>query len=387
MKKNLKITPEGTKDYLFRECTAVNYVRKKIERVFSNHQFHQVITPALEYYDLFSTELGSIDAASMFKTTDNTGNIVVVRPDSTLPIARMVTTRLQNEVFPVRLYYNQAVYRNNPSLTGRANEIMQLGIELIGSTGKRADLEVITTAVESMQAVSDDFRLEIGHSMLFNALADELEAPVETKDIIKTYIENKNYSALNDILDKLTKSETATAIRRLPSLFGGEEVFEKAEKIIKSEKALEALDYLKSLYKSLLSLDLGDKLSIDLGLVQRNEYYSGMVFSGYVHGYGDAILSGGRYDKIFDNFDCAMGAAGFAININHIAERAKYTSKKNIPEVLVFAKTDEDIMDAIEYTSKLVKQGVKAQFSDLSDEKEARAFAERLKIKKFEVIG
>lgn len=387
MKKNLKITPEGTKDYLFRECTAVNYVRKKIERVFSNHQFHQVITPALEYYDLFSTELGSIDAASMFKTTDNTGNIVVVRPDSTLPIARMVTTRLQNEVFPVRLYYNQAVYRNNPSLTGRANEIMQLGIELIGSTGKRADLEVITTAVESMQAVSDDFRLEIGHSMLFNALADELEAPVETKDIIKTYIENKNYSALNDILDRLPKSETATAIRRLPSLFGGEEVFEKAEKIIKSEKALEALDYLKSLYKSLLSLDLGDKLSIDLGLVQRNEYYSGMVFSGYILGYGDAILSGGRYDKIFDNFDCAMGAAGFAININHIAERAKYTSKKNIPEVLVFAKTDEDIMDAIEYTSKLVKQGVKAQFSDLSDEKEARAFAERLKIKKFEVIG
>ena len=387
MKKNLKITPEGTKDYLFRECTAVNYVRKKIERVFSNHQFHQVITPALEYYDLFSTELGSIDAASMFKTTDNTGNIVVVRPDSTLPIARMVTTRLQNEVFPVRLYYNQAVYRNNPSLTGRANEIMQLGIELIGSTGKRADLEVITTAVESMQAVSDDFRLEIGHSMLFNALADELEAPVETKDIIKTYIENKNYSALNDILDRLPKSETATAIRRLPSLFGGEEVFEKAEKIIKSEKALEALDYLKSLYKSLLSLDLGDKLSLDLGLVQRNEYYSGMVFSGYILGYGDAILSGGRYDKIFDNFDCAMGAAGFAININHIAERAKYTSKKNIPEVLVFAKTDEDIMDAIEYTSKLVKQGVKAQFSDLSDEKEARAFAERLKIKKFEVIG
>ena len=387
MKKNLKITPEGTKDYLFRECTAVNYVRKKIERVFSNHQSHQVITPALEYYDLFSTELGSIDAASMFKTTDNTGNIVVVRPDSTLPIARMVTTRLQNEVFPVRLYYNQAVYRNNPSLTGRANEIMQLGIELIGSTGKRADLEVITTAVESMQAVSDDFRLEIGHSMLFNALADELEAPVETKDIIKTYIENKNYSALNDILDRLPKSETATAIRRLPSLFGGEEVFEKAEKIIKSEKALEALDYLKSLYKSPLRLDLGDKLSLDLGLVQRNEYYSGMVFSGYILGYGDAILSGGRYDKIFDNFDCAMGAAGFAININHIAERAKYTSKKNIPEVLVFAKTDEDIMDAIEYTSKLVKQGVKAQSSDLSDEKEARAFAERLKIKKFEVIG
>ena len=382
MKRNLRITPEGTKDYLFKECTAVNYVCKKITKVFENHQFHQVITPALEYYDLFS----SIRAEDMFKTTDNTGNIVVVRPDSTLPIARMVTTRLQNEVFPVRLYYNQAVYRNNPSLTGRSNEIMQLGVELIGSSGKRADLEIITTAVESMQSVCDDFRLEIGHSMLFNALADELDADEETKDIIKTYIENKNYSALNDILDKLPKSETATAIRKLPSLFGGDEVFAQAEKFIKSERALEALAYLKDLYSTLSVLNLGDKLSLDLGLVQRNEYYSGIVFSGYIPGCGDSVISGGRYDKIFNMFDCEMGAAGFAINVSFIAEKSKHSPKKNIAEVLVFAKSDETIMDAITYTSQLVKSGVKAQCSILSDEKEAREFAERLKIKRVEVI-
>ena len=387
MKKNLKVTPEGTKDYLFKECTAVNYVCKKIERVFKNHQFHRVLTPALEYYDLFATEDSGITAESMFKTTDNTGNIVVVRPDSTLPIARMVSTRLQNEIFPVRLYYNQPVYRNNPSLTGRANEIMQLGVELIGSNGKRADLEVITAAIDSLSAVSDNFRLEIGHSVIFSALSEELEASDEIKDEIKTYIENKNYSALNDILEKLPQSETAAAIRRLPSLFGGAEVFEKAEKIIKSRKALEAIDYLKGLYTMLQALNLGDRLSLDLGLVQRNEYYSGIVFSGYIPGYGDAILSGGRYDKIFDTFNCPMGASGFAININYIAEQARYTSRSNIPEVLVFAGKDADIMPAINYTADLVRDGVRAQFSDLSDEGEAREFADRLGIKKFVIFG
>ena len=335
---------------------------------------------------MFSGESCGISQESMFKTTDNSGRIVVVRPDSTLPIARMVTTRLQNEVFPVRLYYNQPVYRNNPGLTGRPNEIMQLGVELIGSTGKRADIEVITTAVESLSAVSDDFRLEIGHSMIFNALSDELEASESQKEQIKTYIENKNYSALNDCLDQLVQNETTSAIRSLPSLFGGDEVFEKAEKIIKSEKALQAIEYLKSLYQMLQSLSLGDKLSLDLGLVQRNEYYSGIVFSGYIHGYGDAVLSGGRYDKIFDKTDMPMGAAGFAININHIAEKARYNSRKNLPEVLVFAKSDDSVMKAVEYTSKLVKEGVKAQFSDLTDEKEAREFAEKLGIKEFEVI-
>lgn len=386
MDYNLKTTPEGTKDYLFKECIAVNYVCKKIEKVFINHQFHQVITPGLEFYDLFSSNSGGVSQESMFKTTDNSGKIVVVRPDSTLPISRMVTTRLRNEVFPVRLYYNQPVYRNNPGLMGRPNEIMQLGVELIGSSGKRADIEVITTAVESLSAVSKEFRLEIGHSMIFNALADELNATKTQKELIKTYIENKNYSALNDCLDMIDDNETVSAIRKLPSLFGGEEVFDKAEKLIKSKKALEALDYLKSLYQMLLSLNLGSKLSLDLGLVQRNEYYSGIVFSGYIPGYGDAVLSGGRYDKIFDNTDMPMGAAGFAININHIAEKARYKSRSNIPEVLVFAKSDESVMEAVEYTAKLVKDGVKAQFSDLSDKNEAREFAERLGIKKIEVI-
>lgn len=387
MKRNLKITPEGTKDYLFKECTAVDYVCKKIQRVFENHQFHRVITPALEYYDLFLTDSSGISAESMFKTTDNSGKIVVVRPDSTLPIARLVSTRMQNEILPVRLYYNQAVYRNNPSLTGRSNEIMQMGIELIGSKGKRADLEVITTAVQCLKAVCDDFRIEVGHSMLFISLIDSLSADTDLKEKIKNYIENKNFSALNYTLDKLEQNDTVKAIRKLPSLFGGEEVFEKAEKIIKLPEALKALEYLKNLYKDLSSLDISDKIIVDLGLVQQNEYYSGIVFSGYTLGYGDAILSGGRYDKIFSEFDSSMGASGFAVNINHLAEKARYRSKSNIPEVLVFAKNDEDIMKAIAYTENLVKKGVKAQFSDLSDEKEAREFASKLGINKFEIIG
>ncbi len=387
MKRNLKITPEGTKDYLFKECTAVNYVCRQIQTVFENHQFHQVLTPTLEYFDLFANDSSGIEPESMFKTTDNKGRIIVARPDSTLPIARMVSTRLQNEVLPVRLFYKQNVFRNNPSLTGRSNEIMQMGIELIGSKGKRADLEVITTAVQCMQAISSDFRIEIGHSMLFNALADSLNVSNDVKENIRIFIENKNYSALNNVLDSLQQDETVKAIRKLPSLFGSDEVFEKASQIIKCEKALKALDYLKDLYNELESFNLGEKIIVDLGLVQRNDYYSGIIFSGYVQGYGDAILSGGRYDKIFDIFDCSMGASGFAININHIAEQARDKEKTNIPDVLVFAKNDCDIMKAISYTNELIKKGIKAQFSDLSDETEARDFAKKLGIAKFDVVG
>ena len=150
MKKNLKITPEGMKDFLFAECSAMDDVCGKIEKVFTKGGFKKVITPGIEFYDIFSMECSGIDQQSMFKSVDNKGRLLVMRPDSTLPIARMVSSRLKNSIMPVRLYYKQAVYRNNPTLMGRRNEFMQMGVELLGVKGKRADLEVLSTAIREI---------------------------------------------------------------------------------------------------------------------------------------------------------------------------------------------------------------------------------------------
>ena len=128
--------------------------------------FQEVITPGLEFFDIFSLECAGIPQESMYKLTDHKGRLLVLRPDSTLPIARMTATRLQNEKRPLRLYYTQTVYRNNPSLMGRSDEVMQTGIELLGASGKRADLEVIVTAVEALSRCVPDFRMELGLSLI-----------------------------------------------------------------------------------------------------------------------------------------------------------------------------------------------------------------------------
>ena len=185
MKKNLKMTPEGTKDFLFAECSAMDYICTSIEKVFVKGGFKRVITPALEFYDVFSIPSSGISQESMFKTTDNKGRLLVARPDSTLPIARMVSTRLKNNTLPVRLYYKQAVYRNNPSLAGRRNEFLQMGVELLGAKGKRADLEILTSAIKSISAVADDFRIELGHAEVFNALSKELDIDNDYKEKIR----------------------------------------------------------------------------------------------------------------------------------------------------------------------------------------------------------
>ncbi len=389
MKKYLKMTPEGTKDFLFAECAAMDDVCGRIERVFVTRGFKRVITPGIEFYDLFSLPCSGISLEDMFKTTDNRGRLMVVRPDSTLPIARMVATRLQNNVMPVRLYYKQAVYRNNPTLTGRRNELMQMGVELLGVKGVRADLEIITTAVQALKSVASDFRVELGHAEVFDALSDELEINEIEKEKIRLSIEGKNYSALNNLLDRLAPCRAVSAIRSLPSLFGSEEVFEKARLICGGTKAEQALDYLHKVYDSLRTLGLGEKLIIDLGLVQRNDYYTGIVFTGYINGIGDAVLSGGRYDALLSEFDASMGAAGFAIDTDAVTLKALSDAKVSYsdnPAVLIYAK-DGFEMQAIALAAKLNGEGKKAQFSVLSTLEETEEFARKRGIPEVVTVG
>ena len=379
MKKYLKITPEGTKDFLFAECAAMDDVCGAIEKVFVSRGFKRVITPGIEFYDVFSLPCSGIAQEDMFKMTDNRGRLMVARPDSTLPIARMVSSRLKNNVMPVRLYYKQAVYRNNPTLTGRRNELMQMGVELLGVKGIRADLEILTTAVQSLQSVASDFRIELGHAEVFDALSCELDINENEKERIRQSIEEKNYSALNNLLDKLKPCRAVSAIRRLPSLFGGEEVFDKALHFCRGTKAEQALDYLHKIYSNLLSLDLGSKLIIDLGLVQRNDYYTGMVFSGYINGIGDAVISGGRYDELLSEFDMPMGAAGFAIDTDAVTLKTLSDANKSYsdnPLVLVYAP-DGCEMQAIELVARLNAEGKKARFSVLPTLEETLDFARK----------
>ncbi|MDY4813816.1 MAG: ATP phosphoribosyltransferase regulatory subunit [Ruminococcus sp.] len=389
MRRNLLITPEGTKDYLFEECISSCDIQSKIKDCFMSKGYFRVDTPCIEFYDLFSMEDSGYPQENMFKTTDNKGRLLVMRPDSTLPIARMAATRLKNYHMPLRLFYGQSVYRNNPTLLGRSNEIMQMGVELIGATGKRADLEVLTTAIDCLSATVEDYRIEIGHAGFFNALVEKMDVDSETVEAIRSSIESKNYSSLNTILDKLPPSPEVTAIRKLPRLFGGVEVIDKALKLCNGTKAENSLRYLKELYQDLSKLNLGNKLIIDLGIVQKTNYYSGIVFTAFVNGIGDEVISGGRYDKLMSNFDFPTGAAGFAVNIDHLVEinlKDKSKDMAPVPETIVFANEGFEI-EGLEKVKELSNEGASATFSTFETLEETKAYAEKVGIKNIINIG
>lgn len=339
MKRYSKITPEGSRDFLFEECDDRRIVEHTLADLFKDRGYRKVITPAIEFIDVFKSDNTGIQADEMFKLTDSAGRTTVLRPDNTMPIARMVATRLGKEDFPVRLYYNQSVFVRNKDLKGRTNEIAQSGVELIGDGSFEADIEVIKLAIESLKSCKlNSFKLEIGNAAFFNTILNKLALDDNGRADICNLIEGKNYAALGDMLDKLENSREVQLLRKLPRLFGGAEVLDEAKRLYDDRDAVAALAYLKKVYDALCDLGLKESIMLDLGLVNRSNYYTGVIFHGYAEGSGLTILSGGRYDNLLGQFGSNAPAIGFGVEVSAVCEAMRETINVERPIRIALTK-------------------------------------------------
>ncbi|MBQ8789873.1 MAG: ATP phosphoribosyltransferase regulatory subunit [Ruminiclostridium sp.] len=390
------ITPEGTRDLLFEECAVRKREEDKLRYLFIMNGYSEVITPALEFYDVFNMKARSFRQESMYKLIDGKGRLMVMRPDSTMPIARIVATRLKGSRKPLKLFYSQNIYRCNPKLSGRDDEILQTGIEIIGGDEKRADLEALSLAARVLcECGSTDTRLELGDNTFYKYLLYALSLE-EDEETVRVLIESKNTPELKSWIaaktEKMTdgnKKKYAELLLALPRLFGGEEVFETAEKLFSNTELADRLSELKETYDALCRLYDKDSITVDLGLVNKAEYYTGIIFRGYIEEYGQAVISGGRYDTLVGSFGAEeCGAIGFAANVNAIAsatiKRAEESYVRSA-DVLVFAK-DGYLTEGIRHCGELTGSGIIAQFCTCSTEEEARAFAKENNIPKLIII-
>ncbi len=311
-------TPEGTKDRLFAECAAFRRVEHAVLETFRHQGYCEMTTPNVEYYDLISAAGHPMPQESMLKIIDRTGKILVMRPDCTVAMGRVAATKLTGLPLPLRLYYNQTVFRSDDVNTGARSEIDQCGVELIGSSGIRADLEVISMAIAALDACGlKDYHIEIGHAGYFDALLQALCLSETDRSALKELVETREFTAYAQFLAPYADVPAAQALLRLPRLFGGPEVLESA--LCPNEAAEAVLSYLKQLYRVLGDAGLSERVQFDLGLVHTIEYYTGMVFRGYGRGAAGNVLSGGRYDKLIGRFGQAVPATGFALDVEAVA--------------------------------------------------------------------
>lgn len=381
MKNYSKITPEGTKDYLALESRAIRCAEKRLSALYKSKGYEKVMTPTIEFFDVFNRESSGYSPENLYSLTDSYGRLLVLRPDSTLPIARLASTRLQNAVLPLRIYYNQNVFLRQKNLTGRSDESTQSGIELMGVGGIRADLEVIATAVEAIECcTSADFKLEIGHAGFFKDLCSNLNVDDETISVIYDCVESRNFVSLNKTLDKIGENSVTDCIRNLPRYFGGLDIIEKAKQIGIGN---ESLEYLKELYVQLEKMGLSDKIIIDLSLVNRTNYYTGIIFKGYLDGSGISVISGGRYDLLAGEFGKDMPSTGFGIETGALASvmiSRNEVEEDIVPQIIVWG-AENYITNALEYSKSLRNKDIFCEMSDFSTAEETIEYAKQKGIK------
>ncbi|MGI6002051.1 MAG: ATP phosphoribosyltransferase regulatory subunit [Lachnospiraceae bacterium] len=313
-------TPDGVRDTYGEECMSKKLLADRLTDVLHLYGYQDIETPTFEFYEIFSDERGTVPARNMYRFIDRDGSTLVLRPDITPSIARAVAKYYGDEEIPLRFAYCGNVFVNNPTLQGKLKETTQIGAELIGNTDVEGDAEMIALSINLLkEAGLSEFQIDVGHVGYFNTIAKEAGIEGEALDSLRSLIENKNSFGAESLLETLhVPQEQAEILAALPELFGDDNTIERARAMTKSPQALAVLDYLEKIYNAVCEYGFEKYVTIDLGMLSEYDYYTGIIFRGYTYGTGDALVKGGRYDRLIGQFGAPKASVGFAAVLDEL---------------------------------------------------------------------
>jgi ATP phosphoribosyltransferase regulatory subunit len=290
--------------------------------VFAAWSYEEVITPSVDYYDLFEQGMGHAEAQRGFRFTDNDGRLLALRPDVTSSVARLAATLLSERPRPLRFCYAAPVFRQQPQSHAEwRRENTQLGCELIGTNGHTADLEVLRLAAEILLRLNLDssYCITINNVEIFNGVAAHLNLAEHAREELRRLIDTRETAELQRFLQSFSNDE-ARAFLQPTQLTGKREVIRAAREVITNSRSLGALDSLEELWNALEAHGLANQFEIDLSDVSSLDYYTGLSLKIFVHGAGTSVGRGGRYDGLTGNFGRAEPAVGFVLNLDALTE-------------------------------------------------------------------
>jgi ATP phosphoribosyltransferase regulatory subunit len=301
-------TPSGTRDVLPDEMREMHAIAEAVRGVFDARGYGEVHTPALEYEQVL-TRGDPAAADPAYKLFDEQGNVLVLRSDMTIPIARVVSTRYASSSPPLRFCYVAHAYRSVRPQRGQDREMLQAGIELVGVPAPEGTAETIAVLCEVLDAVGlSGYRVGLGDASLYPALLDAHGVAGSARARILRELQARDLVGLEREVEGLGLD---AALLRVPQLRGGPEVLDAAGPAADGLRAMTAL----------LPPALHERVIFDLGLTRPLGYYTGAVFEVYDAALGAPLGGGGRYDELLGRFGRDLPAAGWALNVErlHIA--------------------------------------------------------------------
>lgn len=322
MSKRIIHTPEGVRDIYGKEYTRQLQLQETIRNVIKKYGYDDIQTPTFEFFDVFSKEIGTTPSQELYKFFDKENNTLVLRPDFTPAIARCASKYFMDETEPIRLCYLGNTYTNTNNLQGKLKEVTQMGVELINDDSVEADAEMISLVVDALKASGvPKFQIAIGEAEYFKGLCEEAGLDEETEKQLRAFVSGKNYFAVEQLLQDCNVSEYYKEIfLRIADIFGNMGSLAEARALVKNERSVYAIDRLEKLYQVLKLYQVEEYISFDLGMVSKYHYYTGVIFKAFTTGIGNAVVTGGRYDKLLGHFGKQAPAIGFAIVVDHLLE-------------------------------------------------------------------
>jgi ATP phosphoribosyltransferase regulatory subunit len=308
--------PSGTRDVLPYEMRELRAMTDRVRAVFERAGYGEVYTPALEYETTFARREATAPQPA-YRMFDEQGNVLVLRSDMTIPIARLVATRYAHAEPPFRFCYFAHAYRGVRPQRGQSREFLQAGAELIGAPAPHGTAEALTLLCQALDAAGlQTYRIGVGDASLYTALLEAVGVPPDRHERLLTELVKGNFVGLEHDVHQLgLDGSDAELLLRVPQIRGGPEVLEHLEAPIH-----DAVTGLRAVH-ALMEPRVADRIIFDLGLVRNLGYYTGAVFQVYDPAYGVPIGSGGRYDELLGRFGRSLPAVGFALNVErlHIA--------------------------------------------------------------------
>ena len=320
-----QVTPRGFRDILPQEALARERITETVRAWFSSHGYLPVETPILEDRSVIETA-GRIQD-SPFQLFDKDDRLLMLRPDLTLPIARMVAGRMGTGALPLRLRYVAPVVREQGALRGQPRQFTQLGVELIGGEGTASEAEVVMLLADALARLGvPDWYVVCGSVAPLTALLDACGLGAEFSRRVLSFVHDSDLVGLDELVGStagLTDAQ-AKALRGVARLNGDERVVTELEELLGAagvDAEISGVTRLRQLLELCAPLVRQGRLRFDFSIINSFDYYTGLVFKAYAEGIAASLASGGHYDAVLANLGMPnVSACGFAMSLERLQE-------------------------------------------------------------------
>ena len=287
----------------------------RLRQLYADSGYRRFRMSKFEHYDLYAQNRDVLVSDRVLTFTDAGGGLKALRPDVTLSIVKAYRDG-QTE----RLQYNETIYRPDAA-DGEFREIMQSGVELLGSVGTREVCEVLVLAARSLQALGAGYMLTISHMGLLRGALARATADTGLRQELVALTGSKNAGGLAALCAaRGIPQDAQERLMLLVQLSGAPGIV--LPELRGAGFAGEDIEALDEACEALIAAGFEQHVRLDFSIGTDAAYYGGIVFRGYLAGLPHSVLSGGRYDPLLRRFGKSSGAVGFAVYLDQLERLA-----------------------------------------------------------------